>query len=115
MTNTGKHGEQLAADFLRGKGYDIITTNWHCPRGEIDIIARSGDMLVFVEVKTRRNHKTETAFASITARKRERLIATVYTYLEQHAESEVDWRIDVIAVALSRDPVIEHVEDALGW
>jgi putative endonuclease len=115
MTNTGKHGEQLAADHLRNNGYEIITTNWHCPRGEIDIVARIKDMLVFVEVKTRRGHKTEAAFASITARKRERLIASVYTYLEQHAKSEVDWRIDVIGVALSRQPVIEHVEDALGW
>lgn len=115
MRTTGQHGEQLAADFLRDQGYEIITTNWHCQRGEIDIVARQQETLVFVEVKTRRGSKPEMAFASITPKKRERLIASVYTYLDQHDFDGALWRIDVIGVALSSQPVIEHVEDALGW
>lgn len=114
MTNTGKQGEQLAAQFLRESGYEVIATNWHCARGEIDIVARKTDTLVFVEVKTRRGRLTEAAFASMTPHKRERLIASAYAYLDEHAVDGA-WRIDVIAVALSRQPVIEHVEDALGW
>ena len=115
--NTGNYGEKLAADYLRQKGYDILATNWHCQRGEIDIVARKDDMLVFVEVKTRRKSSTEAAFANITAKKRERLIATVYTYLDEHADGDKEpiWRIDAIGVALSRPPVIDHVEDALDW
>lgn len=115
MAHTGNYGEQLAADYLRKRGYDIIATNWHCPRGEIDIVAQHNALLVFVEVKTRRTRTTETAFASITPQKRERLIASVYAWLDQNADDEANWRIDVIAIALTRQPTIEHVEDALDW
>jgi putative endonuclease len=117
MKTTGNYGEQLAAGYLRDNGYDIVTTNWHCQHGEIDIVARKEDMLVFVEVKTRRTTSTQAAFASITPKKRERLIASAYAYLDEYTENDSDsaWRIDAIGVALSRPPVIDHVEDALDW
>ena len=115
MTDTGNYGEALAADYLRQNGYDIVTTNWHCAHGEIDIVARTQDMLVFVEVKTRRTASTQAAFASITPQKRQRLIASAYAYLDAHADDDPIWRIDAIGIALSRPPVIDHVEDALDW
>lgn len=115
MTNIGTYGEQLAANYLRNRGYEIITTNWHCPRGEIDIVARKDEMFVFVEVKTRRTQDTSAAFASVTPHKRERLVNSAYLYIDEHAEGQPAWRIDVIGIALTHPPVIEHVEDALGW
>jgi len=114
---TGQLGETIAATYLVQQGYEILRTNWHCPRGEIDIVAQSGDLLVFVEVKTRRRHSSETAFAAVTPRKRERLIAAAYAYLQTHQCEDMNWRIDVIAVTLhaAKQPEIEHAEDALDW
>lgn len=115
---TGQRGEQLAIDYLRRHGYTIVATNWHCSAGEIDIIAQCEDTLVFVEVRSRHSETTESAFASITPRKQERLVNSIYTYLDSHdLPSDTLWRVDVIAVALRRSgsPLVEHVENALGW
>jgi putative endonuclease len=114
---TGQQGETLAAAYLQQQGYDIITRNWHCPVGELDIIARQAKALVFVEVRTRRAVTSETAFASISIAKRQRLMAAIYAYLQAHDLENADWRVDVVAVALQRHkpPLIEHLEDALDW
>ena len=115
---TGKRGEQIAVDYLRNKGYVVITTNWHCTYGEIDIVAQLQDTLVFVEVRSRRTETTETAFASITPRKRERMVNSAYVHLDvQELPEETDWRIDVVGIALPRfgSPIIDHVENALDW
>jgi putative endonuclease len=114
---TGTYGEQIAVQYLQQKDYQIIATNWHCARGELDIIAREGETVVFVEVKTRRKANTDNVLASITPRKRERLIASVYAYLDEYEPDNPPWRFDVIAVALPHtdQPVIDHVEDALDW
>jgi putative endonuclease len=114
----GDRGETLAAQHIQAQGYTIEATNWHCSHGEIDIIARRDNVLVFIEVKTRRASTTESAFASINARKQEKLIAAVHQYLNDHRHENIIWRIDAIAIALPPDnqqPVIDHVEDALGW
>ena len=112
---TGRRGEALAARFLRQRGYEILDTNWHCAQGELDIVARQAATLVFVEVRTRHQSHTADAFASITARKRERLLGAVWAWLEAHDAGAAAWRLDVIAVALGPRTRIEHVEDALGW
>jgi putative endonuclease len=115
---TGQHGEALAIDYLCSNGYQIITQNWHCTYGEIDIVAQRQGPLVFVEVRSRHAETTEAAFASITPRKRERMINSVYVYLDaQELPAETDWRIDVIGIAFphSGSPKIDHVENALDW
>ncbi|MEQ8674366.1 MAG: YraN family protein [Aggregatilineales bacterium] len=114
---TGTLGEDHARRYLEHIGYQIVTTNWHCQFGEIDIIARDGDAWTFVEVKTRRTKSTESAYASITPAKREKLVKSVHTYLNDHELDDVQWRIDVIAIALNtgKQPIIEHVKDALDW
>jgi putative endonuclease len=111
----GKHGEQLAAQYLKRKGYALVGANWRCPHGEIDLIMRQSELLIFVEVRTRRSG-TEDAFESINPRKRRVLERLAYLYLETH-ELDCDWRVDVIAVAVPSQgaPVIEHIEDALDW
>lgn len=115
--STGKHGEALANAYLQQRGYAVVGTNWRCKCGEIDIIARKGETWVFVEVRTRHADSTTEAFESVNARKQTRLQTAVHLYLEQHQLENVTWRIDVIAVALPRGgkPLIEQVEDALGW
>ena len=113
----GQYGEQLAIDYLKGRGYSIVTTNWHCKHGEIDIIARKDNLLVFVEVRTRHADTTEGAFESVTPRKQKRMTTSAQTYLAvQHLDS-LDWRVDVIGIAIPRAgmPIIDHAEDALGW
>ncbi|HEX2907602.1 MAG TPA: YraN family protein [Phototrophicaceae bacterium] len=113
----GNQGEQLAASHLQHQGYTIVAQNWHCQYGEIDIIARQGETLVFVEVRTRHARLTETAFESITERKQARLVRAVQVYLAQHNLEDGPWRVDVIAIAVppSGSPVIDHITDALDW
>lgn len=113
--NTGNHGEKLAADHLRQHGYTILETNWRCPFGELDIIARHEQVIVFVEVRARQ--QIDDAFASITTRKRDKLIRTIALYVQENLPEESQWRVDVIAVALAKSstPAIVHVQDALDW
>ena len=115
---TGAAGEKIAQEYLRAKGYAIHDTNWTTTFGELDIVAKRGDVLVFVEVKTRRGANTEPALESVTPAKHERLLKAAYQYLQDHdIDQETQWRIDVIAVAIiaARRPRIDHVEDAFDW
>ncbi len=113
----GQRGEQLAAAYLHRQGYTIVTTNWRCVHGELDIVARKEHTLVFVEVRTRRAYTTDEAFESVNLRKQNRLQRLAYAYLSAHDLHEIDWRVDIVAVAIlpSGQPVIEHVENALEW
>ncbi|MGJ3237815.1 MAG: YraN family protein [Anaerolineae bacterium] len=114
----GAIGEALAVQYLRDAEYDILAQNWHCPYGEVDIVACYDQTIwVFCEVKTRRGTTTQQALTAITDRKRQRLIATAHAYLSAHMLEQVSWRIDAIAVVLhhNQPPSIEHVEDALDW
>lgn len=113
----GAQGEALARQYLIKQGYDIVASNWSTRFGEIDIIARSNGILVFVEVKTRRSRNTESALAGITPAKHERLVKAVYQYLHEQEMDEATWRIDAIAIALEsgRRPIIDHVEDVFDW
>lgn len=115
---TGAAGERIASAYLRSQGYAIRQTNWSTTVGELDIIAQRGDLLVFVEVKTRRDQDTEAALAAVTPAKHERVLKAVYQYLHDHdIDSEAQWRVDVIAVAIPPDgpPRVDHVEDAFDW
>lgn len=114
----GQQGERIAANYLQQNGYTIVTRNWRCRFGEIDLVARKEDTLVFVEVRTRQSDTPENAFASINTTKRKKLVRAVHLYLaEQHLQTDAGWRIDVIAVILARGtaPQVAHAEDALGW
>jgi len=92
----GKWGEDAAAAHLARLGYEIVARNARTPYGEIDIVARQGDVTLFVEVKTRTSSKLGLPEESISARKREHMLAAAEYYA---AENEIDhWQIDVIAV-----------------
>lgn len=110
-------GEKLAGDFLRERGYQILETNYRSPYGEIDLIARQGDYLVFIEVRTKKSHGFGSPEESITQTKREHLIATAWHYLESQASPPRDWRIDAVAVELDyrNQPFrIELIENAVN-
>jgi putative endonuclease len=113
----GQRGEQLAAEYLKRQGYTILATNWHCKNGEIDIVAQKADSLIFVEVRTRRADNTESAFESITPRKQARMIAAAQAYIATHELDNMDWRVDMIGIAIPRNgkPIIEYAEDILSW
>jgi putative endonuclease len=113
---TGLQGEIIARDFLKKKGYRVLETNYRCREGEIDIIARQRDSLVFLEVRTKTSVDFGSAQESITATKRRHLKRSAYHYLSSHPDSPALWRIDFIAVELDGDcqlKKIEHLENAI--
>ena len=114
---TGIHGEQLARDFLKKQGYHIVATNYRCPHGEIDIIARQRDCLVFVEVRTKHSLEYGHPEESITPVKQERLRQVAAHYLQAHEDLPPSWRIDVVAIELDARGVptrIALIENAVG-
>ena len=114
--DTGILGEKLAQDFLKKRGYRIKETNYRCPEGEIDIIARHKDYLVFVEVRTKKSLEFGSPEESITPAKMERLRAIAAHYQQTHNNLPQLWRIDVVAVELNQkgEPSrIELIENAV--
>ncbi len=115
--DTGILGEKLARDFLKKRGYHIKETNYRCPEGEIDIIAKHKDCLVFIEVRTKRSLEFGSPEQSITPAKMERLRAVVSRYRQTHDNLPPLWRIDVVAIELKQggEPSrIEIIENAVG-
>ena len=110
----GKWGEQIAEEFLIRQGCEIVERNARTPFGEIDIVARKGEIIQFVEVKTRTSNKMGLPEESITARKRQHMLAAAEHYTAEH---EIDhWQIDVIAVEgrPGSVPKITHFENAIS-
>ena len=97
----GSWGEERASQFLLNEGYEIIERNWRCAEGEMDIVAREGDCLAFVEVRTRRGRNYGTPEESVTRAKQMKLAELAQIYLQEHPEWEGPWRIDVVAVELT--------------
>jgi putative endonuclease len=114
---TGLMGEKLACDFLAKNGYNIIERNYRCPEGEIDVIARQRDTLVFIEVRTKTSQKFGGPEESITPIKAARLKTLAEIYGQNHDGLPDDWRIDVVAIEMKKDgraSRIEIIENAVG-
>jgi putative endonuclease len=114
----GQLGEKLACEFLRKNGYQIIDQNFRTRGGEIDIVAEKEKMLVFVEVKTRTNRTFGLPEEAIDERKQHKLAMTAECYLAAHHLYDQDYRIDSVAVEISKtdaEPKIRHEEDVVGW
>jgi putative endonuclease len=119
MTNykksLGKWGERLAATFLESNGYTIVAQNVHTPYGEIDLIAQTGETLVFVEVKTRQNTRYGFPEAGVHREKQAHMLAAAEAYLQKLDIPCTDWRIDVIAILRSsQEPEIVHFENVIN-
>ncbi len=96
---TGSRGETLAADYLAGQGCEILCRNWHAPSGEIDLIARKGEYLLFVEVKTRSAGMIATPAEAVTFSKQRKLTETAKAYLLQNP-LPLQPRFDILEVYL---------------
>ena len=94
----GLYGEQLAARYLTERGIAVIDRNWRCAHGELDLVARDGDCLVFCEVKTRRSVRFGDPLEAVTWSKATRLRRLAVAWLQVHDEHAARIRIDVIAI-----------------
>lgn len=95
----GQLAEQRALDYLTQKGLKLITRNYHCRLGEIDLIMRDGCSLVFIEVRARQTNDFGGGLASITYAKRQKIIKTTSHYLLSHKLNEQEpIRFDVVAI-----------------
>ncbi len=113
---TGLRGEEDAYFYLRRLGYIMVARNYRSPRcrGEIDLIAWDGDVLCFIEVKTRTSMNVKTAEAAVDRHKRREIAQVARDYL-RHLPSECQWRFDVVSVYyndLARGPEIEVFRNA---
>jgi putative endonuclease len=109
----GAWGEAQAAAFLEKKGLKILARNYRTNKGELDLIARDGEDLVFIEVKTRKNLDFGYPEEAVTANKIGHLIEAAEAYLFEHIE-EQSWRLDVIAIQGiqgQENPDIEWFQD----
>ncbi|RLQ23718.1 YraN family protein [Seongchinamella sediminis] len=98
MAGAGAYYEAQAARFLQDRGLRILQSNYHCRCGEIDLIARHGQYLVFVEVRSRGNPRFTSAAASVDRRKQRKLLRTAQFFLQQHPQlAQLPCRFDVIA------------------
>ena len=97
---TGNRGEDLAAAFLEKRGWTILGRNVRTARGELDLVARDADTLVFVEVRTRRGNAFGSPEESVTPRKQQKLVELAESYLETQPSANIPCRIDVVVVEL---------------
>ena len=110
----GKLAEQACCDFLRRAGLKPVSRNYRCRRGEIDLVMRDGDTLVFVEVRYRNSSAFGGALVSVDAAKQARLVATALHYA-QHYRITDPMRIDVIGMRQTKDNDYEFqwIRDAI--
>lgn len=112
----GRWGEDLAADYLRRKGYRILAANWRCRFGELDLVAEDGTYLCFVEVKLRKNAAYGPAGAFVDRRKQEKLRAAAMLYLSRRP-TDLQPRFDVVEIYAPQGletgkPELFHLENA---
>jgi putative endonuclease len=115
----GDAGERHARRHLEAKGYRFVAANWRCQVGELDLVLRDRDELVFVEVKTRRGEEMGRAEEAIGRAKIGRLFAAAEWFLADHPEhAEAVWRVDLVAITLDehdgRVQRVTHIENALA-
>jgi putative endonuclease len=110
---TGKKGEQMAAAYLQRQDYTLVATNWRWGRAEVDIIAKKDDVIVFVEVKTRKSTYMGQPEEFVSPHKVKMLTQAAVGYLQQ-AGHEWEFRFDVIAVVLRGETgaSLRHFPDA---
>ena len=112
---TGKWGEKEAERYLvSSQSFSIVEKNWHCPLGEIDIIARQKDVLVFVEVKTRSHNPYLLPKYTLTLGKRHKLIRLAKFYLKHNHITNQRCRFDVVALIRGLDGKVENLEYIRG-
>ena len=109
----GKLGEELALKKVKRLGYRCIARNYRCALGEIDLIAKDGDCLVFIEIKTRRGRSLGSIKEVIDTRKKRQLSKVALAYMKSNNYCDVKSRFDVVAISLNQDKEqIEVIQNA---
>ena len=108
----GKKGESIGAQYLKKKGYLILEMNYRVRRGEIDIIAKKGDYVVFVEVKLRKNISHGMPKEAVDSRKQRQIISVAQEYIVKKKLFNKDFRFDVIEIIDGDSVFINHIENA---
>lgn len=107
---TGAAGEKIASAYLKKLGYRILESNFRTPFGEIDIVARLGRVIVFVEVKSRLTSSFGPPYLSVTKSKERHIVNNALFYLKRLKISNADWRIDIVSVKLNYECKPESIE-----
>ena len=97
---TGNKGEKIAADFLKKNGYRIIDKNFRCPLGEIDIVAREKDAIVFVEVKTRKSSELGYPEQAVGIKKQKKMSQLALWFMQKKKIIDASARFDVVAITM---------------
>ncbi len=109
----GDRGEQIALDYLIDKGYSLVERNYRTRYGEVDLILRSGDTMVFVEVKLRRGLGFGDPLESVTSRKQATIRSLAESYLAERDPDFENVRFDVVGILETRyETEIQHVRNA---
>ena len=108
----GMEGEREAVKYLKKEGYEILETNWHFHRYEIDIIAKRGEVLAIVEVKTRATDYFGDPEDAVDYKKRRKIVESADAYIEER-DLDVDVRFDIVAILKTKDGLkLRFIEDA---
>ncbi len=115
ITNSiGQYGESLACEYLKGLGYRLLEKNYRNPFGEIDLIFEDGDIVVFVEVKARKNETYGYPREFVTASQQKRIMRSSEIYLQEMNLLDRQMRYDVIEIYLE-SRTIEHIDNAFPY
>ena len=114
IRDTGCLGEEMAAGYLQNEGYTILERNYLKKAGELDLVARKGSLLIFVEVKTRNSLSMGTPASAVDLRKRERIIKGAKGFLFEHPryEDRYSMRFDVIEIFPKKARKVNHIINA---
>ena len=107
-------GEKIVQGFLLNKGYEILETNYYTKKGEIDIIAKNDNCIVFIEVKTRTNFKFGTPAMAVNSEKKKRIKNSAKIFLHINKLYNSDVRFDIVEVLINNGKCeINHIEGAM--
>lgn len=115
--NIGQQGEQIARAYLQEQGYQLVTTNFRCKIGEIDIIAKDDDVVVFVEVRTITPGSFGPAYNTVTYSKQRQVKKVALFYISKHNLVNTQFRFDVIGITLhpgSGEHHLDHIPNAFA-
>lgn len=109
----GQWGEELALKEVKKRGYKCLVRNYRCPLGEIDLIARDKDSLVFIEIKTRKGSSIRYSKEAVDLRKQRQLSKVALAYMKENKCADARARFDVVAIHLDRDrEEVEVIQNA---
>ena len=109
----GKEGEKIAERYLQKKGYKLVERNYRCSSGEVDLIVLDRRVIVFVEVKTRSDHRFGTPLEAVARGKQQKMIRTAQYFLNAKGLHQREARFDVVGISWpGGEPVVEHIENA---